>query len=113
MKQRIKEYFCRKKWVTKLLYMILSNQIVHSKTKLTKQYLKSKGFRYNPSTHRWSEPNINLDNTIFIQFAEAECYRVFYGRERVFIGLHQSQEWFDMYYFIMAERNRMYELAGV
>ncbi len=66
---------------------------------LTKEYLISLGYVSLSNGKTFYQPYIKGRDSIVIKFDEVNdrLYRVYYGSEEVFIGLHDSKVWFDMF----------------
>lgn len=93
-----------KKYIYELAVKIVNKYIEDGVTKLTKEYLLNKGWVTEFDEVRqkiyYVESNIKDRDKISIEFG-SNYYRVCHGKDRVFIALESSQEWFDMYYSLL------------
>lgn len=93
-----------KKYIYELAVKVVNKRIEDKITPLSKQYLLDKGWDTEWDEVRkklfYIEPNIKDRDKISIEF-EAHYYRVWHGKERTFIALESSQEWFDLYYSLI------------
>lgn len=110
MKNLIK-WLSAKQWIYNLAVKLIANRIVHGQNRLTRDYLMSKGWDLEDGKY-WVEKGIKGRDKIWIEF-ENHYYRVWHGKERTFIALESSLEWFENYYLLTHGDNGRYELAGV
>lgn len=83
-----------KKSFGKRIGFVLMAKIIYNGQRLTPDYLQSKGWIFDGDY--WIMPLIKDRDKIWIQF-ESHYYRVWHGKERVFIALEDSIEWVDAY----------------
>lgn len=105
MKNLIK-WLSAKQWIYKLAVKLISNRIAHSLNSLTPEYLQNKG--WIQEGEYWVEPNIKDRDKIWVQF-EYHYYRVRHGRDKTFIALESSLEWFQNYYLLVHVDNGRYD----
>lgn len=109
--KRIIQWLSLKNWAYKLSVKLIANRIVHGQNKLTRDYLMSKGWDLEDGKF-WVEKDIKDRDKIWIEF-ENHYYRVWHGKERTFIALESSLEWFENYYLLAHCDNGRYPLAGL
>jgi hypothetical protein len=109
--KRFIQWLSLKNWAYKLAVKLIANRIVHGQNRLTRDYLMLKGWDLEDGKY-WVEPNIKDRDKIWIEF-ENHYYRVWHGKERTFITLESSLEWFENYYLLAHGDNGRYKLAGV
>ncbi len=109
-KKQILKYISGKKWIYELALSIIANRIVHYQNLLKPDYLTKKGWIEEDGYY--FEPEIKESSRIWIKF-EHHYFRVWYGKEKTFIGLESKVEWFETYYLMAHSDNGRYELAGI
>lgn len=95
-----------KKLIYKIAVKIIAKRLVWSNEILTPEYLFAKGWvtEYDSirEKHYIVEPNIKGRDKVSIEFEAGKIwYRVWHGKDRTFIALDSSIEWFEMYMLLM------------
>lgn len=89
-----------KNMIYKLAIKIIVKRLETSNNKLTPAYLSKKGFVREWDEVRqkfyFVEENIKERDKVSIEF-ENRYYRVWHGKDRTFIAIKTSIEWFEMY----------------
>jgi hypothetical protein len=96
-----------KKWLYNFSKKIIFRRIVLDDNLLTPNYLENKGWVKDGNT--WTEPNVKQRDKIWIEF-ENHYFRCFIGKDKTFVGLESSEEWFDMFYLLLHGDNGRYDL---
>lgn len=109
--KRLIQWLSLKNWAYRLAVKLIANRIVHGQNRLTRGYLMSKGWGLEDGKY-WVEKGIKDRDKIWIEF-ESDYYRVWHGKERTFISLEISLEWFENYYLLANGDNGRHVLAGV
>jgi len=95
---------------------LLAISIVYSYKLLTPDYLIVRGW-VEESDNCYSEPNVKDRDKITIEFEKDKgnyFYRVYHSKNKTFVALESSVEWFELYYSIILMHNEeRYNLAGV
>jgi hypothetical protein len=97
-------------WAYNFAVKLIANRLVHSEKPLTRSYLHLKGWVIESGFY--VEPNVKDRDKIWIEF-EHNYYRVWHGRDRTFIALEGSLEWFENYYLLIHGDNGRYKLASI
>ena len=102
-------------WIYRLAVKIIANRIVHEKERLTPEYLIQKGW-IKDKEHKnfYYEPEVKERYKIWVEFDDHDfSFRVYYGRNKTFIALEKSLEWFNMFYLLAHADNGRNKLAGL
>jgi len=110
MKKRLFKWIVKFNWIYKLAKKITANSIVHNQNLLTPKYLTDRGWIEKDGYY--IESDIKGRDLISIQF-EHHYFRIYHSEKRTFIALKSKIEWFEMYYLLVADSTKMYELSGV
>ena len=110
MKKVFIKWMSSQNWIYNLAVKLIANRIVHGQNQLTPKYLLDRGWIEEDGF--FVEPNIKDRDKIWIQF-ENHYFRIWHGKERIFIGLESKVEWFENYYLLSHGDNGRYELAGI
>lgn len=110
MKKSFIKWMSNQNWIYNLAVKLIANRIVHGQNLLTPKYLTDRGWIEEDGFY--VEPRIKDRDKIWIQF-ENHYFRIWHGKERTFIGLESSAEWFDNYYLLAHGDNGRYDLAGI
>ena len=110
MKQNFIKWMSNKSWIYRLSMKLIANRIVWGNNILTPKYLLDRGFIEQDGFY--FEPEIKDRDLITIQF-EHHHYRVWHSKNKTFIALKSSIEWFETYYLLVHDSDKIFELAGV
>lgn len=110
MKRNLVKWMSGKNWFYAFALKLIANRIVHHGQRLTPEYLLSRGWVEQDGD--FVEPDVKDRDKIWITF-ENHYYRVWHGKNRTFIGLESTVEWFENYFLLAHGDNGRYKLAGV
>lgn len=108
MKNIIK-WLSNQKWIYDFAVKLVFNRVVHGQNKLTSDYLKKKGWVEENGFH--FESGVKESDRVWIKF-ENHYFRVYHGKDKVFIGLESGVEWFENYYLLIHSDNGRHEIVG-
>ncbi len=96
-----------KQWLFNLCLKTVIKFVNNGDRKLTGTILKERGWEAVNAhgSFYWVEPNIKDRDKIWISF-ENHYYKVWHGKDRTFIALESSLEWFEVYYKMIHPDNR-------
>lgn len=97
------------KYIKQQFKKYLVKQLINSKTKLTKEYLESLNYvpHYIKELDKtfWCDPDVKDRDLIWVEF-ENNYYRVYHSKDKTFIALEKSKEWFDLYTALVHNETR-------
>lgn len=91
-----------RKLLIKITKFLIEYCIINSTTKLTREYLLNRGWMFEEFNNEiyWVEKHIKERDKIFIKF-DGGFYRIYHGKNKTFIGLENSLEFFEIYYSLL------------
>jgi hypothetical protein len=92
------------RWVTKIIKIIIAEQLVFSEKNLTPEYLKSLG--WEEVEGYYSNPNVKGMDRIWIKFKSAHAYTVTHGWDKTYVSIERTQAWFDYYRLLIEGAER-------
>jgi hypothetical protein len=108
MKTKIKNF------IYNAVIKVIAKRLVYNQNSLTPDYLIKRGWitefdEVRQKTY-YVESGIKSRDMISVEF-EAHYYRIWHGKERVFVALESSKEWFDIYYLMMHGDNGRHDIS--
>lgn len=106
-----------KKLIYKIAKRIVLKRIENDPEKLTVKHLFDRGWivEYDEVLEKgfMVEENIKERDKIWVEFAlDFTWYRVYHGKDRTFIALESSLEWFE-WHFLLAHPDNRHKFLGI
>ncbi len=89
----------------------IARRIIIGNNPLTEDFLKEKGF-FHIGDSLWTQKNLKERDLIWVQLC-GNYYRIFHGPQKTFISLESSKEWFELYYMMIIDEHKFYEMSGI